>query len=138
MLDFKISLVFAFLTFGLLTGGMEFKSENLAYGSSKFNDAMDKITENTEKALDKMTENTENTLDRLLPGKYGDNQSDISKPYADCIYMYNQNVSITLKTDDDCNDNEFDDAVEYYKLDEFPIEKTDRELGDAKIIELVR
>lgn len=137
MLDFKISLVFALLTFGLLTGGMEFKSENLAYGSSKLDDAMDKLKRNSEKAQDKMVENTEETLDRLT-GIFGDNKSELSKPYADCISMYNQNVSITLKTDDDCNDNEFEDAVEYYKLDEFPIEKTDRELGNAKMIELVR
>jgi hypothetical protein len=38
-----------------------------------------------------------------------------SAPFANCIMMYDKTLQVLLSTDEDCDEQQFSDAVSYYK-----------------------
>jgi hypothetical protein len=61
-------------------------------------------------------------------------QSD--SPFANCIQMKFAGDAVQLMTDEDCNDQQFAEAVAYYKANGYPVEDTYMDLVGSKLITL--
>ena len=62
-------------------------------------------------------------------------QSD--SPFANCIMIYSKTLQVLLATDEDCNAQQFDEAVAYYKAHGFPHEGSYSDAFGAKTIQLL-
>ena len=61
-------------------------------------------------------------------------QSD--SPFANCIQMKFAGDAVQLMTDEDCNNQQFAEAVAYYKANGYPVEDTYMDLVGSKLITL--
>lgn len=59
-----------------------------------------------------------------------------SAPFANCIQMKIDGSFVQLVTDDDCNEQQFTEAVAYYKANGYPVESTYMDLVGSKLIQL--
>jgi hypothetical protein len=59
-----------------------------------------------------------------------------SAPFANCIQMKFDGDAVQLLTDEDCNDQQFAEAVAYYKANGYPVEDTYMDLVGSKLITL--
>ena len=59
-----------------------------------------------------------------------------SSPFANCIYFKSAYNTIALNTDDDCNEEQFIQAVAYYKTHGYPIEEMFTDMGFRKYMTL--
>ena len=62
-------------------------------------------------------------------------QSD--SPFANCIMIYNKELQVVLSTDDDCNEQQFDEAMAYYKANGFPHEGSYSDAFGSKSVQLL-
>ena len=62
-------------------------------------------------------------------------QSD--SPFANCIMMYDKTLQVLLSTDEDCNEQQFDEAMAYYKANGFPHEGSYNDLFGSKSVQLL-
>lgn len=60
-----------------------------------------------------------------------------SAPFANCIMMYDKTLQVLLTTDDDCNEQQFSEAVAYYKANGFPHEGSYSDMFGIKTMQLL-
>ncbi len=60
-----------------------------------------------------------------------------SAPFANCIMMYDKTLQVLLSTDEDCNQQQFSEAVAYYKANGFPHEGSYNNLFGTKSMQLL-
>ena len=68
-----------------------------------------------------------------IENAYG--QSD--SPFANCITIYSKTLQVVLSTDDDCNEQQFDEAMAYYKANGFPHEGSYSDAFGSKSVQLL-
>ena len=76
--------------------------------------------------------NTVNNVNSVIEQAYG----QIETPFANCVMMKLEDLFVQLKTDEDCNAQQFSEAVTYYKAHGFPHESSYMDLFDKKLIQL--
>jgi hypothetical protein len=57
--------------------------------------------------------------------------------YANCIMMIQKDLQVVLTTDEDCNAQQFSQAVSYYKANGFPHEGSYSDMFGSKSIQLL-
>jgi len=62
-------------------------------------------------------------------------QSD--SPLANCIMKYDKTLQVLLSTDEDCSEQQFSEAVAYYKTNGFPHEGSYNDLFGTKSMQLL-
>jgi hypothetical protein len=60
-----------------------------------------------------------------------------SAPFANCIMMYDKTLQVLLTIDDDCNEQQFSEAVAYYKANGFPHEGSYSDMFGIKTMQLL-
>ena len=59
-----------------------------------------------------------------------------SAPFANCISLFMEGDAVQLSEDEDCNEQQFAEAVTYYKENGYPHEESYMDFGYGKFIEL--
>jgi hypothetical protein len=59
-----------------------------------------------------------------------------SAPYANCISMSMKHFFVQLSTDEDCSEQQFAEAVTYYKAHGYPVESSSMDLLGTKSLQL--
>ena len=59
-----------------------------------------------------------------------------SAPFANCISLMMEGEAVQLSEDEDCNAQQFAEAVTYYKANGYPHEESYMDFGYGKFIEL--
>ena len=59
-----------------------------------------------------------------------------SAPFANCISLFMAGDAVQLSEDEDCNAQQFAEAVTYYKANGYPHEESYMDFGYGKFIEL--
>jgi len=59
-----------------------------------------------------------------------------SAPYANCISFSMKGSFVQLQTDEDCSEQQFAQAVAYYKANGYPVEASSMDLGGTKMLQL--
>jgi hypothetical protein len=65
----------------------------------------------------------------------GYGQSD--SPFANCIMIFSKDLQVLLSTDEDCNAQQFSEAVAYYKANGFPHEGSYTDMFGTKSMQLL-
>jgi hypothetical protein len=58
-------------------------------------------------------------------------------PFANCIMIIDRSLQVLLSTDEDCNEQQFSEAVAYYKANGFPHEAAYHDLFGTKSMQLL-
>lgn len=64
---------------------------------------------------------------------YGQTES----PFANCIMIIDKSLQVLLSTDEDCNKQQFSEAVSHYKANGFPHEGSYSDLFGMKTMQLL-
>jgi len=67
-----------------------------------------------------------------VDGAYGQSSS----PYSNCIMLIMEGDSVQLNMDDDCNEAQWNEAVQYYKANGYPNEESYMDMLGSKFIQL--
>jgi hypothetical protein len=59
-----------------------------------------------------------------------------SAPFANCIQLMSKGDYVQLVTDEDCSDQQFTEAIAYYKANGYPVEETVMDMGTIKLMNL--
>jgi hypothetical protein len=59
-----------------------------------------------------------------------------SSPYANCIMLMMEGDSVQLNMDDDCNEAQWNEAVQHYKANGYPNEESYMDMLGSKFIQL--
>ena len=59
-----------------------------------------------------------------------------STPFANCISFSMKHSFVQLNTDEDCSEQQFAEAVTYYKAHGYPVEKSSMDLLGTKALQL--
>jgi len=59
-----------------------------------------------------------------------------SSPYANCIMLMMEGDSVQLNMDDDCNEDQWNKAVQHYKANGYPNEESYMDMLGSKFIQL--
>src|SRR5213593_286872 len=59
-----------------------------------------------------------------------------SAPFANCISFSMKHFFVQLNTDEDCSEQQFAEAVTYYKAHGYPVEKSSMDLMGTKALQL--
>lgn len=59
-----------------------------------------------------------------------------SSPYSNCIMLMMEGDAVQLNMDDDCNEAQWNEAVQYYKANGYPNEESYMDMFGSKFIEL--
>jgi len=62
-------------------------------------------------------------------------QSDST--FANCIMIYSKGLQVVLSTDEDCSQQQFDEAMAYYKANGFPHEGSYSDAFGSKSVQLL-
>jgi hypothetical protein len=62
-------------------------------------------------------------------------QSD--SPFANCIMIFSKDLQVLLSTDEDCDEQQFSEAVSYYKANGFPHEGSYTDMFGTKSMQLL-
>lgn len=67
---------------------------------------------------------------------FGTSNGQSTEPYANCITFRLPPQTVTLAITEDCDEQEFTEAIDHYKANGYPIEGMYLNFGDSKSIEL--
>ena len=59
-----------------------------------------------------------------------------SSPYSNCIMLMMEGDTVQLNTDDDCNEAQWNEAVQHYKANGYPNEESYMDMFGSKFIQL--
>jgi len=59
-----------------------------------------------------------------------------SAPFANCISFSMKDSFVQLQTDEDCSEQQFTEAVAYYKANGYPVESSSMDLMGTKMLQL--
>jgi hypothetical protein len=66
----------------------------------------------------------------------GTGYGQLSSPYSNCISMMMKDDFIQLNMDDDCNETQWNEAVQHYKANGYPNEESYMDMLGSKFIQL--
>jgi hypothetical protein len=77
------------------------------------------------------------TLVLFIGGLQFESYGQTESPFADCIMIIDKTLQVLLSTDEDCSEQQFTEAVNYYKANGFPHEGSYSDLFGVKTMQLL-
>lgn len=66
----------------------------------------------------------------------GTSYGQLSSPYSNCISLLMKDDFVQLNMDDDCNETQWNEAVQHYKANGYPNEESYMDMFGSKFIQL--